>query len=336
MGKALKNINFLRKFGLSYFKYTALFVRVIPTDNCNSNCLYCYQKKINASNMSWDLFNQVLDKAIKLNVGFISFLGGEPMLWEYIYDAIALCSKHNILTDMTTNGTLLNDVAVQRLGSSGLDYLNVSVDTHDNYSVSKKNTFFNKSLIKALNCAKKNYGMKFRMNSVIYNNNFEDIKLLLELSNQNKIPHSLGFIVPNMKDIDNKEIYFSERDIELLENIVKYILNKKKKKYLIIDPKSYYTNVFRFIKQESFWKCNYPTKIGWINVTPNGAIRSCTKKMDETNFHFLSLTSKKIKSLKSYLKTLVKGCNPYCYSSCAYDAAFYKKNKIIFIFNNIF
>jgi len=332
--RTLKYLNFIKNFNLRYFNYTTPFVRVIPTDNCNLNCLYCYQKKINASDMSWDLFSRVFDKAISLKVGFISFLGGEPMLWKYLYNAIESCSKHNVLTDMTTNGTLLNDVSIHRLAAAGLDYLNISVDTQNNYLVSEKNVLFDKNIVKELKLAQKNHGMKLRMNSVIYNNNFGEIKSLLELSKENEIPISLGFIVPNMKEIDNKKIYFSEKDTELLEKIVNYILKKKREKYPVIDPNSYFTNVFRFIKRESFWKCNYPTKYGWINVNPDGTIRGCTKKMDETGFDFLSLTSEKIKFFKKSLETSVKACNPYCYSNCAYDSSFYKDNKAAFIMDN--
>jgi MoaA/NifB/PqqE/SkfB family radical SAM enzyme len=284
--------------------------------------------------MTWDTYARVLDKARKLKVGLLSFLGGEPMLWEHIYDAIARCSKHHILTDITTNGTLLNDDTIHKLGSAGLNYLNISVDTRDNFSVSKKNILFDENIMKSLKSAEKKYGMRLRMNSVISNNNFDDIKLLLELSKESKTPLSLGFIVPNMNTADNKEICFSEKDNELLEKIISYILAKKKDKYPIIDPDSYFKNVFRFIKFESFWKCNYPTKYGWINVIANGAIRSCTKKMDDTGIEFLSLTSKSIKSFKKSLEAPVKECNPYCYSNCAYDSSFYKRNKVAFILDN--
>ena len=285
--------------------------------------------------MTWDMFKQILDKAVSLNVGLISFLGGEPMIWEHLYDAIRLCTKHHILTDITTNGTMLNNETIHKLGNSGLDYLNVSVDTKDNYFVSKKNTLFNKALMNTLKSSEKIYGMKLRMNSVIANNNFEDIKLLMELSKGSDVPLSLGFIVPDVNDTGDKDIYFTENDTGLLDEITGYIVMKKKEKYPIIDPDSYFSNVFRFINHESFWHCNYPTRFGWINVTATGAIRSCTKKMDETGIPFLSLTPKSIGALKKTLEASVKGCNPYCYSNCAYDSAYYKKNKAVFVIDKI-
>jgi len=332
--KTSKYSHFVKNYTYARFNYSTLFVRVLPTDNCNLNCFYCFQRKDDAVDMPWELFVQVLDKARELKLGLMSFLGGEPMLWDHLYDALALCSKHNILTDMTTNGTLLNRETIERLGSSGLDALNVSVDTKSSLSASKKNTLFNGDIVKALKTAEKTYGMKIRMNGVIFNNNFEDIKLLLELSKESEIPLSLGFIVPDLKSDRNKKSYFSEEDTELLGEIVDYILQRKKEKYPVIDPDSYFTNVFKFIKNEYFWECNYPTKYGWVNVVSDGTLRGCTKKMDDSDMTFLSLTPEKIKHYKESLQEPVKECNPFCYSNCAYDSAYYRDNKLAFIADN--
>ena len=332
--KTSKYSHLLKNYAHAKINYSTLFVRILPTDNCNLNCFYCFQRKSDTTDMSWDLFSEILNKARDLRVGLMSFLGGEPMLWPHLYDALALCSQHNILTDMTTNGTLLNETTIERLGSSGLDALNVSVDTKDNLSSSKKNTLFDNDIVSALKRAEKAHGMKVRMNGVIFNNNFEDIKLLLELSKEKEIPLSLGFIVPDMKDDNCKSSHFTEKDTELLEEIVTYILQKKKEKYPIIDPDSYFSNVFKFIKNEDFWECNYPTRYGWINVTPTGTLRGCTKKMDDIDTTFLSLTPEKIKAYKESLRGPVKECNPFCYSNCAYDSAYYKNNKLAFVSDN--
>ena len=333
--KLLKNLNFVKNLAISYFQQTALFVRIIPSDNCNLNCRYCYQKRINAPVMQWDFFCKALEKAVELRVGLVNFLGGEPMLWEHLYDAIALCSKRRILTDMTTNGTLLDDAAIKKLGASGLDYLNISVDTRDRFSVSKKNSLFNPGVVEALRLARQNHGMKFRMNSVICKNNFEDVKLLLELSKGQNIPLSLCFVVPDMNGVENSELHFTENDAGLLREMVDYVLRKKKEGCPVIDPDSYFTNVFKFVRRERFWLCNYPTRFGWINVTANGTVRNCTKKMEDTGVDFLSLTPCKIQGLKKMLEASVEKCNPFCYSNCAYDSAFYKKHKAAFVVNKI-
>lgn len=314
----------------SHLHSTPAFIRIIPTDKCNLNCRYCWQKNDSLDEMSFSDFRLHLEKALTLKVGLITFLGGEPMLWGSLYDAISLCTKKNILTDLTTNATLLNSESIERLGKSGLDYLNISIDGVNISDISSKNFVFRNNLIEYLKFAKSKYRMHFRFNTVIFKNNFEDLKILIELSNSNNVQISLGFVVPPIDDrqLKNDSIYFKKGDKILLQEIVEYIIKKKKSGYPIIDPISYFENIFRFLDREVFWDCNYPTRYGWINVTPNGKIRSCTKKMDELDIKFQDLNTDKLIILRKTLREKVEKCNIDCYSNCAYDSYYYTHNKL--------
>ena len=326
-----------RKFGnlanahiSSHLNSTPAFVRIIPTDKCNLNCKYCWQKNDSPDEMSFSDFSLYLEKALSLKVGLITFLGGEPMLWKPLYDAINLCTKNNILTDLTTNATLLNSESIELLGKSGLDYLNISIDGVESSEISSKNFVFRHNLFEDLRLSKSKYRMHFRFNSVIFKNNFEDLKNLIEYSNSNNVQLSLGFVVPPIDDRQLKDdsIYFKKGDQKLLQEIVEYIIKKKRDGYPIIDPYSYFENIFRFLDREVFWDCNYPTRYGWINVTPNGKIRSCTKKMDELDIRFQDLNIEKLKILRETLREKVEKCNIDCYSNCAYDSYYYTHNKL--------
>jgi MoaA/NifB/PqqE/SkfB family radical SAM enzyme len=279
--------------------------------------------------MSFDSFCTYLDKAKELKVGLMTFLGGEPMIWKPLYDALSLCTERHVMTDLTTNGTLLTDPTVECLGKSGLDYLNISVDGVKATEVTSKTSIIRPGLMESLKKARKKHHMHTRINSVIYNNNFEEILALIEFCKEWNTQISLGFIVPplNPKHRAEADIYFSVADEPLLNDIVSNILLKKRAGYPIVDPDSYFQNIFKFIRREKFWDCNYPTRYGWVNITPTGHIRSCTKKMDKLDIHFLDLDPANLSGLRSILKKKVKTCNIDCYSNCAYDSYFYTHNK---------
>lgn len=306
---------------------TAAFVRIIPTDFCNLDCKYCWQRNKDPYSMKFEDFRNYIDKAITLKTGVVSFLGGEPLLWEHIYDAIALCSQKKLITDLTTNGTLLDADSIERLGRAGLDYLNISVDGVKRDGVSSKNSIFRKNVLKDLKKIRKKYHTHIRINSVIYNNNFEQTKELIEFSKLNNIKISLGFIVPPIEYKQYGSQYFTKENAPLLGELVSHIIAKKRERYPIIDPEAYFLNIFRFLDKEKFWDCNYPTKYGWINVSPRGKIRSCTKKMDEMDIDFLSLNSEKIAEMRVALSRKVSECNQSCYSNCAYDSYYFRHNK---------
>jgi len=312
-------------------------VRFIPTNRCNLRCGYCWQWQDKSKEMSYEDFSKYLKKALGLGVGIVDFMGGEPLAWAHIFKAIKECSRNNIITNLNTNGFLLNDRSIEGLGSAGLDHLNVSIDGIKKTSISGKCLENNKNLIFHLKKARDRYGIKVRVNSVIYKNNFDDLKELIEILNANDIPLTLGFVTPplNCKSAINNQIFFSLEDKDLLEQIIFYILDKKKNGYKIIDPDSYFLNIFKFLKKEKFWRCNYPTRFGWINIAPSGKIRSCTKKMDELNLNFLDITPERIKKLKQDLLKGVSKCNIYCYSNCAYDSWYFKNHKLSFFRNFI-
>ncbi|MCU7853538.1 MAG: radical SAM protein [Candidatus Thiodiazotropha sp. (ex Monitilora ramsayi)] len=327
--KSLKYTTLLKSHLKGSLFNSVNFVRIIPTDRCNLNCAYCWQKDDSSDEMSLVAFRNYLDKAIRLDVGLITILGGEPMLWDGIYEAIAACTEKNVLSDMTTNGTLLNRETITMLAESGLDYLNISTDGLKISSVSKKNNLIRRELIGALHDAKKMYGMHYRLNAVLYKDNFDEIKKLINFAKYNNTQISIGYAVPPVDRINpsNKDIYFSHQDKEKLQEIINYLLLKINTGYPIIDPDSYFENIFRFLNRERFWKCNYPTRYGWINIAPNGKIRSCTKKMDEMDINFLELDTNSIKKTRKQMKKNLKICNAKCYSNCAYDSSYYVHNK---------
>jgi MoaA/NifB/PqqE/SkfB family radical SAM enzyme len=313
----------------SYRHGTPAFIRVLPTDRCNLECAYCWQRDNTSTDMTIDSFRAYLEKAKELHVGLMTFLGGEPMIWNPLCEALALCTERHVMTDLTTNGTLLTATTVENLGQAGLDYLNISVDGAAATAVTRKNSIFRPGLMEALKEARIKHHMHTRINSVIYKNNYKEILTLMEFCKKWDMQLSLGFIVPPLDPAQraSTDIYFSVADETLLHDIVSGILEKKRAGYPVIDPDSYFENIFRFIRREKFWDCNYPTRYGWINITPTGHIRSCTKKMDKLDFDFLDLDLEKLGQLRSILKEKVKTCNIDCYSNCAYDSYFYTHNK---------
>ncbi|OFZ23210.1 MAG: hypothetical protein A2X94_02935 [Bdellovibrionales bacterium GWB1_55_8] len=330
--KKYKYLNFANALIRGRIAHNTPFVRVIPTDLCNLKCSYCFQRSDDPFQMSKEQFSAYLKKAKEHHIGMMTFLGGEPMIWPHLDYAIAEATRANVITDITTNGTRLNAESVDRLGRAGLDFLNISVDGLTTTEVSSKTSVVvKKELLDHLKKAKEKYGMQFRVNSVIHKNNFEEIKQLIEFSKEHEVPISLGYVVPHSHGdhIADPAMYFTKDDTAQLNEIISHIIAKKRAGYPIIDPEEYFTGMHKFLKRENFWSCNYPTRYGWVNITPRGEIRSCTKKMDVMpGFTFLGLTQTKIKALKETLEPMVKTCNKNCYSNCAFDSYFYRTHKV--------
>jgi uncharacterized protein len=114
---------------------------IATTAQCNLGCVYCFQNERNIRPMSIDIQEQTIkfvehcvNSTPTRRLGVVWF-GGEPLL-----DIDTLCQLANRFTEiskihnitftqfMITNGTLLNDVTIQRLLSIGCRNIQITVD----------------------------------------------------------------------------------------------------------------------------------------------------------------------------------------------------------------
>ena len=284
-------------------------------------------------------FDSYFKKAVKLGVGIISFLGGEPMIWPNIYYAIEKCSQKGIMTEMTTNATLLSAKNLEKLGNAGLDMLNLSIDSLTETDQSNKALLNKNDLTQRLRVFRKKYKTHIRLNGVITKLNIKDVERLIDFAHKLNYPLSLGFVVPpliNQVGYGGKCLLFTKSDFPTLKKIVDMILDKKRRGYNIIDPNSYFEGIFDFINGTNKWDCKPPRKtISGITVAPDGRLRTCTKLMDYLNYNYLDLTPKKIKEVRNHCMRIIEKCNPKCYSNCQYSAYYYNLHKFEFFKNQI-
>ena len=89
---------------------------------------------------------------------------------------------------LTTNGTLLDDDRIERLGEAGLDYLNISADVIRPDRVTRKCSVLAERRMAKLLEVQQRCGMKVRVNAVLYKDNNRDIFDLIEYTHQHDVP----------------------------------------------------------------------------------------------------------------------------------------------------
>ena len=110
-------------------------LRISVTDKCNMKCIYCMPN----GNINWfdnkEILNfqeivRITSIFTQLGITKVRITGGEPLLRPSLENLIRDLTKiQNIKTiSMTTNGLLLED-KISQLKSSGLNSLNISLDT---------------------------------------------------------------------------------------------------------------------------------------------------------------------------------------------------------------
>lgn len=128
---------------LPYYKTYIPQIAFEITTQCNYNCLFCYNiwKSSNVENVlfngSYKKARKTLNQLFKIaNVRNITFMGGEPMLFENIVDLIDFCCKKNKIVSIISNGSFVNKVDYKKLIDLGVDFFefpffSVKPEIHD-------------------------------------------------------------------------------------------------------------------------------------------------------------------------------------------------------------
>jgi uncharacterized protein len=129
---------------------------ILPTDNCNFRCVYCYENHKNnrMSADSWDAIYAFVTNKTQLKQLNISWFGGEPLLQassivQFGSRLMQYCRDNGIVfgQSMTTNGYLLTRERTQELLKHNLTKYQITIDgiqsEHDakRYLVDKRGTW---------------------------------------------------------------------------------------------------------------------------------------------------------------------------------------------------
>lgn len=128
-------------------RLTYLFFEL--TDACNLCCLHCGSNACpqNKTYLPVEAVKAVLDRvagAFSPRSIMICLTGGEPLLHPHLFEIIAHAKACGFSCGMTTNGTLIDAAAAQKLVCAGIDSVTFSLDgledTHDRFR-NKQGTF---------------------------------------------------------------------------------------------------------------------------------------------------------------------------------------------------
>ncbi|MBM3211241.1 radical SAM protein, partial [Candidatus Poribacteria bacterium] len=122
-----KRDDYTRKFG---FHPPSFFV-ISPTMKCNLKCYGCYAGEYSKSGpgLSFELVDRIISEAKDIGIHFIVVSGGEPF---YRKDLLNIYEKHNdVGFQIYTNGSLLDEEAVQRLAELGNVMPCISVEGYE-------------------------------------------------------------------------------------------------------------------------------------------------------------------------------------------------------------
>ena len=96
------------------FNISNLYIEV--TSSCNLRCKHCYNASgLQGKELPLSLLRQVIQQAKEHGLNFVSLSGGEPLLYQHIWELMDYLKEMGIFFLLITNGTCLNSEVIHNL-----------------------------------------------------------------------------------------------------------------------------------------------------------------------------------------------------------------------------
>ncbi len=206
-------------------RFKRVYVEI--TNICNLSCDFCKPSSRDKKFILVKDFENIINKIKKYTEYIYLHVLGEPLLHPNIKEILDICYKNNMKVNITTNGTLINNVEDILLNSKAIRQINFSLHALEvNKNINSEN-YLNR-ILDFTKKANKNIFIVYRLwnfdksnnlNRYILDNiqkyfNLEDLSLDkttgngIKISNNTFLQKNNSFIWPS---INGKEIFFEGR-----------------------------------------------------------------------------------------------------------------------------
>jgi radical SAM protein with 4Fe4S-binding SPASM domain len=153
------------------------------TRRCNLRCIHCYSDsdaREYPGELTWEQCRAVVDDLAQFGVPGVLLSGGEPLIHPRFFDLAGYARAKGLRLTLSTNGTLIDRDAAQRIKDLGFAYVGISLDgigeTHD-YFRGRKGAF-EKTVAAFRHC--KAVGQKVGLRLTLSSNNIADLDRILD------------------------------------------------------------------------------------------------------------------------------------------------------------
>jgi radical SAM protein with 4Fe4S-binding SPASM domain len=153
------------------------------TRRCNLRCIHCYSDsdaREYPGELTWEQCRAVVDDLAQFEVPGVLFSGGEPLIHPRFFDLAGYARSRGLRLTLSTNGTLIDREAAQRLKELGLAYVGISLDgigaTHDHFR--GRQGAFEKTVAAFRHC--KAAGQKVGLRLTLSAHNIADLDRILD------------------------------------------------------------------------------------------------------------------------------------------------------------
>lgn len=208
------------KYG-NYFSFADIAFLEL-TRGCNLRCKHCLNNSgiPEENQLTFEECYDLISKLSKAGLQEIRFTGGEPLIFDGIYDLIKHATNEGIFVSIGTNATLIDEKIAHKLKENGLRRAVVSLDgTKRMHDVIRGEGNYDKT-IRAIHYLN-NVGISIKVNSVIMRSNMEDVIMLAKQLHKEKVSIFIRRFIESGRGAYLKDNMLSKKDYEYVNECLK-------------------------------------------------------------------------------------------------------------------
>ncbi len=243
-------------------------------NHCNFRCKMCYiwNQDKGENRLNLQECCRIVDDLERFDVKGVRLSGGDPLLTSWALDLAKYSSKKGYHTIATTNGSMITEAFAKQIIDSGMNNLNLSLDSSDPQVHDSVRGFPGsyKKIINAIDClTNQSKGLKIGINTVISNLNLHEIISLTEMVQEDRRIDHIYFmaVMQPFGTKPNREWFLRDefsilwpRDKDMVSSILGQLVQLKKDGYKINNSfaqlrtfRDYFISPLNFTKRN---KCN--------------------------------------------------------------------------------
>lgn len=309
-------------------KKTPLWVHFYVTRRCNLDCEYCFVREFGKDELSTEEVFQVIDKLYSLGIRAIAFFGGEPTLRKDFCDILRYANEKGMFTFFTTNGVLLTEEYIERIAKTGVDFIELSVDSIFDFDESKKSYTKSKKVFDLLLAAREKYHFDLKTHMVLTKPSISNIIDTIKTIQKYDVPLTVGYVIRNTYNDkpDNENLFFNdEASKQTLFNTIDEIIELKKQGSNIMDPFEYFSGMKDYVNGKKDWGCMAGRYS--FSVDSDGTVQLCAG-LQPYPISVMDIDKDFFKHKKDEIKSIVNNCMKKCYSNCHKTTAYVIEHPI--------
>lgn len=257
----------------------------------------------------------------------IAIMGGEPLVRkDFILKVVQYGSRNGFFVYLPTNGYLLTEDFIDKLGNADVAAINLAVDCIQPKPGLPKALMAIEPMFRYLVKNQEKYGYILFFNINITSKNIKDVKMLTEIAHDNGIATDYHINEPphQFVDISHYEhqrdgLYIRPEQYEEVDELLDWIIMKNRKGYTMVNSIPHLIAMKNRIRNKpTQWDCR--AGYNGILIRPDGTLSPC---FDLINFDHDWGRIWDPKFDEDELAEVKSKCVEHCLSTCFYTMGHY-------------